>query len=221
VNNPYNREYFNKQFLGYAFSKEKRKIFQYHLNILFSMKNKIKTVLDIGCAFGYFLSLCDKVGIKTYGLEVSDYAVNEAKKYTQAEIRKPVKLNSLFINERFDVITAFDVLEHLNNDKRILKFAYDRLKTDGILYGTTPNAKYFLNRLFGEADPTHINVHGAVYWFNLLRDIGFRDIKIKYIFAFGFPPNPALRAKMGVVYIKPIFIPLEVLGQEILFIATK
>lgn len=185
------------------------------------MKDKIEAVLDIGCSFGYFLSLCDKAGIKTYGLEVSDYAINRAKEYTKAEIQKPIELNSLFVNEKFDVITAFDVVEHLNNDRKVLKFAYDRLKTDGILYGTTPNAKCFLNCLFGESDPTHINVHGASYWFDLLRDVGFRDIKIKYIFAFGLPPSPTLRAKMKVICIKPIFIPLEILGQEILFIAIK
>jgi len=36
-------------------------------------------VLDIGCAFGYFLRLCDKLGCSTYGLDVSEYAIEQAK----------------------------------------------------------------------------------------------------------------------------------------------
>ena len=32
-------------------------------------------LLDVGCAFGYFLGYCDKYGFKTFGIEVSKNAI--------------------------------------------------------------------------------------------------------------------------------------------------
>lgn len=214
----YGKEYFKEE---YAFAKERRKIFQYHLDALLSMRGKIATILDVGCGLGCFLNLCDALGIETYGLEISDFALKEAKKNTKAEIKKSINLDSLFTDKQFDVVTVFDLMEHIDNDEEILKFIYDRLKKDGVLYGTTPNKECLLNRLLGEGDSTHINVHTASYWFNLLDKTSFKNIEIKYIFSFGFPPGSVLKSRVGIISVKPIFTPFELLGQEILFVAVK
>jgi len=214
----FNKNYFDKQFSGYTLNEERRKIFQYHLDALLLLAGKIKKILDVGCGFGYFLSLCDSLGIETYGLEISDYAINQAKRFTRAKIfkeRRFLKLN------HFDVITAFDVLEHLNDDEEMLRFIYGKLKKNGWFYGTTPNKKFILNPFLREKDHTHINVHEASYWFNLLHRFGFRNIKIRHILSFGFPPTPILRERLGIFFIKPIFTPFKILGEEILFTAQK
>jgi len=216
--NLFNKNYFDKQSSGYAFNEERRKIFQYHLDTLFSLTGKIKKLLDIGCGFGYFLSLCDKLGIETFGLEISDYAINQAKKFTKAKIFKEKKF--LKVNE-FDAVTAFDVLEHLRNDEEMLRFIYRKIRKNGWFYGTTPNKKFILNPYLKEEDPTHINVHEASYWLDTFKRVGFKNIRIKHILSFGFPPTPILREKLRFFFIKPIFTPIEIFGEEILFMAQK
>ncbi len=214
---PYDQSYFANQSAGYQFNKERRDIFSYHLKQILKRK-RARRILDIGCGFGYFLGLCDEKGIKTYGLEISEYAISQAKKFTKAKIRSNF---SFFEGKTFDAITAFDVLEHLEDDQGMLKFIYQRLKKRGLFYATTPNAAFVLRKFFKDKDQTHINVWDQQYWLLNLRNIGFSRVKIKHIFSFGFPPTPSLREKVKPSIIKPVFLPIKKLGQELLLIAQK
>lgn len=218
----YNETYYSQQASGYAFDEERRGIFGYHLKKLLLLEGEINSILDIGCGFGYFLSLCEQAGIKDVcGLEVSDHAIEQAKKHTKADIRKFGDLPTLFADKKFEVVTAFDVVEHLEEDREMFRFAYERLRQGGIFYGTTSNPSWFLRRISKGQDPTHINVHDRSYWSTLLSKVGFRDVNLRWILLFGFPPYQGLRQRLGITCIKPIFTPIELLGQEILFFAKK
>ena len=218
----YNEHYYAQQASSYAFDEERRQVFDYHLKNILSLKNGITSVLDLGCGFGYFLKLCERVGIKDVcGLEISDYAIEQAERHTKADIRKVDNLRTAFGDKKFEAVTAFDVVEHLENDREVFRFVYERLWPGGLFYGTTPNANWFLAAICGEKDPTHINVQSRAYWFNLLKDMGFRDVSVQWILLFGFPPDQALRQRLGITHIKPVFTSIEFLGQEILFSARK
>lgn len=217
----YDKGYYDQQGSGYRFDKERRDVFSYHLKKILSLEGKVDSILDIGCGFGYFLNLCEQAGIKDVcGLEASNYAIEQARKYTKADIRKFGDVEILFADKQFQVVTAFDVVEHLEREYEMFKFIYERLRPGGIFYGTTPNAKWFL-RLSGRWHPTHFNVSDRSRWSNFLSEAGFRDISLRWILLFGFPPCQALRQRLGITCIRPIFTPIERLGQEILFFARK
>jgi len=217
--NTFNKGYYDKQSARYSFNQERKLIFSWHLSKLLKKKPDLKTILDFGCGFGYFLAICDQAGLETYGLEISDYAIGKTRQFTKAKIGKIT--DPSFLPQKIDAITAFDVLEHLENDKAMLDLIYHRLAKRGVFYGTTPNSDFFLNPLLGKNDLTHINIHNSSYWDKLFKKVGFQKVETKCIFCFGFPPLPSLREKLGLFIIKPLLTPWPGLGQEIVFTAIK
>ena len=110
-----------------------------------------KKVLDIGCGGGLFLSKMKLEGAKVIGIELSDSRAFYAKSKHQLEITKrPIedKYWEIFTNA-FDVITLWDVIEHVNFPLSTLKNAVNMLKKDGILCIDTPCRDAFYHR-FGE-----------------------------------------------------------------------
>lgn len=110
-----------------------------------------KKILDIGCGGGLFLSKMKADGAKGIGIELSDSRAYYAKTKHGLEITKrPIEDRywEIFTNA-FDVITLWDVIEHVNFPLATLKSAVSMLKKDGILLIDTPCRDAFYH-LFGE-----------------------------------------------------------------------
>ena len=104
-----------------------------------------KKLLDIGCGDGYFISLCQNLGIDSYGYDISPGVVDYAQ-------RKGLKVFSDLdeITEKFDIITLFDVLEHMENPRRELENLAKLLKDNGLIFIETPRkclADFYLSIL--------------------------------------------------------------------------
>jgi SAM-dependent methyltransferase len=81
-----------------------------------SDKKKSGTLLDVGCAYGYFVELALSKGFDAYGFDPSSYAVQKAKKLVgDGRIREGTIQDVQYPQRSFDVITMFDVFEHLQN----------------------------------------------------------------------------------------------------------
>lgn len=96
-------------------------------------------VLDVGCAAGYFVHEAKKTGFEAVGLEPNKYLANWGRKNLKVDI-----INSLFEkktsqNKQFDVITFWDVLEHLSDPAINLKKSAQLLKRGGILIISYPD----------------------------------------------------------------------------------
>ena len=85
-------------------------------------------LLDVGCANGAFLDHVSKKDISTFGLEYSAANLEQlqAKQHTAYSDWSE-------IDEHFDIITAFDVVEHLYNLASFLTNCYDRLVENGLI----------------------------------------------------------------------------------------
>src|SRR5579862_7993286 len=70
-------------------------------------------ILDLGCSSGAFLESLKGQSWKRYGIEMSTAVAERASARTGAEVFVGDILNAPFPKESFDVITCFDVLEHL------------------------------------------------------------------------------------------------------------
>jgi SAM-dependent methyltransferase len=82
-----------------------------------------------------------------------------------------------FKDESFDVITSFDVLEHLRLPSLAVKRLSGLLKPNGILVIRTPNlsgigARMLNKAWFGYSDPTHISLGRRDAWLKLLEENG-------------------------------------------------
>ncbi len=106
-------------------------------------------LLDIGCALGHLGEAARRRGWDVYVTDVADYAVIEARKQfgLNGFISAPDKL--AVKPARFDLITMFDVIEHLSHPMDLLKDVHRALAPHGIVQITTPNARSLSARLMG------------------------------------------------------------------------
>ncbi len=121
-----------------------------------------KTVLDAGCAMGFLVVSLRTRGIETWGIDISEYAINKVhqsiKPYCQ------VKSITQELDQKYDLIISIEVVEHMQKLD-----AEDAIKnlcqySDQILFSSTP---------FDYKENTHINVQLPEYWAGLFALNGF------------------------------------------------
>ncbi len=133
-------------------------------------------ILDLGAGLGYFVECCKRFGIECIGLEGSEYAVTEAKKRFDIDIRLHYLDEKLpFEDNSFSIILCNQVVEHLsiNTVKLMLKESYRVLENEGIIIVNSP-CKY--NRK-EQAEKTHINLYTPKSLIKELEYVGFKEIK--------------------------------------------
>ena len=208
----------------YVFNEERKAIVRFYLKMVLLRKPKVERILDIGCGFGYFLRACVEAGIpEIYGVDISPAAIEKSKALEKAIVTQLdfSKEKSSFEREFFDAVTAFDVIEHVEDEDFFTKEVYRVLKKGGLLLFITPNGDswprdIYMKLIYGKDDPTHINVQGWRYWEELLRKTGFNKVEIKGSLFHGFPPTTTLRGKFKrFSTVKPVLLPIR-FGSKVL-----
>ena len=123
------------------------------------------SVLDAGCGSGYGSAELAKTGASVTGADVSGEAVAYAREHFGAQGIRFVEApcESLpFEPESFDLVTAFEVIEHLERWQELLTEANRVLKPGGVLLVSTPNRDYYTESR-GEAGPNPFHVHEFDY----------------------------------------------------------
>lgn len=95
-------------------------------------------LLDVGFGDGRFLDAACRLGWKTMGTEV---ALSAASRAARRHRRIVGDLETLRQGPIFDVITFFDVLEHLREPADVVRQACARLREDGLIVITMPNVR--------------------------------------------------------------------------------
>jgi SAM-dependent methyltransferase len=107
------------------------------------------TMLDLGCSSGGFLGFFQGDSWKLYGIEMSVECAKKAEASTGATVFVGDIMDAPFPPESFDVITCFDVLEHLYQPRRVMARVSEWLKPGGIFYVQVPNVDSAEARVFG------------------------------------------------------------------------
>jgi O-antigen biosynthesis protein len=103
-----------------------------------------KVVLDAACGVGYGAHYLSDIAREVRAVDISREAVTYAKKHyavenLQFEVRDIHNLN--FADKYFDVVCAFEVIEHLDKPDKFLSEVKRVLNEGGIFIISTPNAK--------------------------------------------------------------------------------
>jgi 2-polyprenyl-3-methyl-5-hydroxy-6-metoxy-1,4-benzoquinol methylase len=111
----------------------KQSFFNMTLDYLSSqVKSNNRSILDVGCGFGYFLKSASEDGWETYGVEISDAAVWDARKTVkEAKIFHGSLKDAHYSDEYFDAITLWDVLVMVDSPFDELKECHRILKPRG------------------------------------------------------------------------------------------
>ncbi|MCS6933886.1 MAG: class I SAM-dependent methyltransferase [Chitinophagales bacterium] len=95
-------------------------------------------LLDVGCGIGYFLEVAKNRGWEVHGTEYTDRAV-EICVSKGISMHKGALDTANYPAGSFDVLTSFEVIEHINNPQEELRKFYTLLRPGGVVYITTPN----------------------------------------------------------------------------------
>ncbi len=104
-------------------------------------------MLDLGCAVGVFLAMAERRGWDVTGVDVSEYAVSQARKRCRGQVLVGELSSLSFPDASFDVITLWDVLEHFASPSETLREIHRILKDDGIVLMDTPNENALIRKL--------------------------------------------------------------------------
>ncbi len=99
---------------------------------------KGQRILDVGCAYGFFLQFAKERGLDGYGVEVSQ----ETSQYAKGQglsLRTGTLLEAAFDDNFFDIVTLNNVLEHTLNPVVELREVFRILKNQGIVFLAVPN----------------------------------------------------------------------------------
>jgi SAM-dependent methyltransferase len=136
-----------------------------------------RSILDVGCATGLFLAAGDERWQKS-GVELSAHAAQFARDRFGLTVYQGTLEEATLAANSFDVITMWDVLEHVHDPLRTLNCVRALLRPDGIFVARVPNLDAWDARLWGRYwagldQPRHLFVPDEATLSRLLSAAGF------------------------------------------------
>jgi 2-polyprenyl-3-methyl-5-hydroxy-6-metoxy-1,4-benzoquinol methylase len=182
---------FEKDYFSYLNYSTKGKLIAHHVLESLRWASKVlnqdllkgagKSALDVGCAFGYGVGALRSLGYEAWGTDISSYGLTQARKNVNEGVFLVCDVqHKLPFAKRFDVVTCFEVLEHLENPAMALRNLCEA--SDNVVLCTTPNktVEQFFKKLVRNFDKTHINVKTPHEWEALIREtIDCKRVKIE------------------------------------------
>ncbi|MDI6903783.1 MAG: class I SAM-dependent methyltransferase [Methanocellales archaeon] len=195
----YDEWYFERK---YKYSKKKHAIQRHYLDMLMwanryttwnLLEGTGKRALDIGCAYGFVADLFKRLGYEALGTDVSKYAVTKGRKMSEANLLISDAQHLPFKSPSFDVITCFELLEHLPSPTSTLAWVHKILRSGGVLIATTPNVGVvatIISILAREPfSTTHPSVKSLNEWVEILSKSRFSVVKVEPFLLLPVPPT--------------------------------
>lgn len=144
---------------------------------------KTNKMIDVGCGMGYFLEVAKSRGWEVFGTEYTDKAIEicESKGITMHQ--GVLDVNN-YEAESFDVVTSFEVIEHINNPIEEVSNIHHLLRKQGAFYVTTPNfnslLRYHLKEEYNViVYPEHLCYYTPKTLKDLMRSNGFDKVRLE------------------------------------------
>lgn len=156
--------------------------FERHLRPLEKIKAPPGLLLDVGAYTGVFVEIAAQHGWDAYGVEPSHWAVEQACERGLHMIQGTLASSGLPDNS-LDVVTMWDVIEHVSNPLGEMQQAQRLLKPGGLLVVHTMDIDSRFARMMGGRWPWLMEMH--IYYFSrhtlkqMLEKAGFTVIRIE------------------------------------------
>jgi 2-polyprenyl-3-methyl-5-hydroxy-6-metoxy-1,4-benzoquinol methylase len=178
-------EYASGVYLEYAKSRDLKVATARPRLAAIKQLTKGNRLLDVGCATGFFLEAASEEGFDVRGVEFSTVAIS----LVRPDIRERVvcgDVNALLAQEteKFDVVTAFDIIEHVQNPVGFLQDIREILRPGGVLTLSSPDTDHFLRYLMGSKWPMLQPMQHTVLFSRrsiaaLLERCGFGEVQVE------------------------------------------
>lgn len=129
-----------------------------------SVNNSASNILDVGCSSGVFLDIAKNNDFSTFGVELnkSEYKFAQKKGHT---VYNDLLENITFDN-KFDVITMWDVFEHLKDGKFYLNLMKILLRENGLIFLQIPSSDSLAAKILQDKcnmfdGLEHVNLYGV------------------------------------------------------------
>jgi len=178
---PYDKDYYEGgEYSSYAKMEDETKHWYSEVLSLAGIESGQGKALDVGCAYGYSLGVLSNFGFEPFGMDLSEYAVEKARKRTDARVSVGDVQEFIPFNGKFDLITCLDTLEHLERPERAIANIYEKIKDGGLFVASTPNKDWWRRKagLHDERE-THTNVRTADEWEKVLETLGWSELEVR------------------------------------------
>jgi 2-polyprenyl-3-methyl-5-hydroxy-6-metoxy-1,4-benzoquinol methylase len=173
------RDYDNHYFENIFYQETKNSLRNQNRLRELKLHKSAGNLLEIGCGVGCLLDLAQKDFLIS-GIDISPYAISRAQEMLGAKV-KAGNIESLPLPENhFDVVLAFNILEHLTTPQKSIQNIYQTLKPGGVLMGSVPNnfglvggLSTIVSNIF---DRTHCSTYPTTKWHRLFRAQGYSKI---------------------------------------------
>ncbi len=149
----------------------------------FEPYRKNNLILDTGCGNGHFLACAKARGWEVYGNEYTKEAVAKCEEKGITTFLGPLR-DAPFEKGQFDLVTSFEVIEHLNNPVEEVGTIRSLLREEGLFYLTTPNFNSLERRVLKQKSPIigypeHLALYTPRSIDLLLSQQGYQRIKVE------------------------------------------
>lgn len=140
-------------------------------------------VLDIGCAGGAFPKAVADAGMTVVGIEPSRWLCDYGKRTYGLNLLPGTLDDHAFPAKSFDLVTLWDVIEHVHEPVALLKKCRELLKDDGVLVLNYPDYDSLVTKLLGKKWPFFLSVH--LFYFTpatvkaALKLAGLREVRFR------------------------------------------
>lgn len=168
-----------------------------HLEKFTGKPHEHRRLLDFGSGYGYFLSVAKELGWQTLGLEPLVGASVYARAKFGLMIKTDILREDTFPSDFFDVVTAFQVFEHIPDPGESLRYLRNSMKKDGTILIEVPRFDTWSVSLMRSRHrhfvEDHLNFFSGQTLSRLLEDAGFevldqyqpaRGMSIQHLYSF-------------------------------------
>lgn len=155
----------------------------------------LRDYLEVGCGTGYVLSAVEAAfpSAMTVGAEAQRAGLEQAVRRVRRSRLLQIDATRIPFRAAFDVIGCFDVLEHIEQDRRVLAECFLALRQGGGMVLTVPQHPF----LWSASDEyaQHLRRYTRAELVGKLRQAGFRPLLVSSFVALLLPAMLAARAR--------------------------
>lgn len=144
--------------------------------------NRNSVTLDVGCGSGLLVRELQNRGHRAYGLEPSSFLSSEGIK-RQMQIYQGTFDDYAFA-EDFNLVSLIDVIEHVQDPRKMLSSTHKALQTTGVLLLVTPRRDSLIRKLLGfkwwHYRVAHVAYFSKANIMDLLHEVGFDVLEYKH-----------------------------------------